>query len=164
MKVTTLIGFTSALAVQFALGTNQTNTPAPPKPIGRHVQPDISKWDLNHNGKLDADEMEAYRRDQVKQRHDEVQRHIEQMSANAKASAELQRLEAGARGSNTVVVPNGFWRKFDENGNGVLEPEEREKYKQALAKLRAAQQAAPPSTNRPTANSSAQRANAAPAR
>jgi len=162
MKTTTLIAFASALTIQLALAANQTNTPAPPKPIGRHVQPDISKWDLNHNGKLDPDEMEAYRRDQVKQRHDEMQRHVEQMNANAKASAELQRLEAAARGSNTVVVPNGFWRKFDENGNGVLEPEEREKYKQALVELRVAQ--APPSTNRPTANSSAQRTNAVPAR
>jgi hypothetical protein len=160
----TIIAFTSVLVAQLALGGNETNAPTPPRPICRHVQPDIAKWDLNHNGKLDADEMEAYRRDQMKQRHDEMQRHMEQMNANAKASAELQRLEAAARRSNTVVVPNGFWRKFDENGNGVLEPEEREKYKQALAKLRAAQQAAPSSTNRPTANSSAQRTNAVPAR
>ncbi len=62
MKTTTLIAFTSALALQLALGADQTNTPAPPKPINRHVELDMSQWDLNHNGKLDPGEKEAYRK------------------------------------------------------------------------------------------------------
>jgi hypothetical protein len=58
MKSTTLIAFTSALTIQLALAAAQTNTTAPPKPVGRHVQLDISKWDLNHDGKLDVKEGE----------------------------------------------------------------------------------------------------------
>ena len=130
------------VTIQLALGTDQTNAPAPPKPIGRHVQPDLSKWDLNRNGKLDPGEVEAWRRDQIKQRHDEMQRHVEELNAKAKAEAEMARLQEAARRSNAIVVPNGFWRQFDTNGNGVLDPEERAAYRKALADLKARQQAA----------------------
>jgi hypothetical protein len=142
MKTITLIVFTSALAVQFVAAADQTNPPALPKPIGRHVQANLSKWDLNHDGKLDRKEGEAYRRDQNKQRHDELERHIEALKANARAAGELQRLAEAARRSNSVVVPNALWREFDVNGNGVLEPDELDVYRQALAGLKARQQAA----------------------
>lgn len=141
MKTRTLLAFASALTIQLALAADQTNTPAPPKPIGRHVQADISKWDLNHDGKLDRKEGEAYRRDQIKQRHDELERRIEALNANARAAGELQRLAEAARRSNSVVVPNALWREFDVNGNGVLEPDELDVYRKALAGLKARQQA-----------------------
>ena len=122
MKTGTLTACALSLAFQCALGADQTNAPVSPKPIGRHVQPDLSKWDLNHNGKLDPDEVEAWRRDQIKQRHDEVQRHVEELNAKAKAEAEMARLHEADRRSNAIVVPNGFWRQFDTNGNEVLFP------------------------------------------
>ena len=142
MRIRTLAVYTLALATQFAVGAEQTNAPVPPRPIGRHVHPDFSKWDLNHNGKLDPDEIEAYRRDQIKQRHDEMQRHVEELNAKAKAEAEMALYQEVARRSNAIVVPNRFWRQFDTNGNGVLDPEERAAYRKALADLKARQQGA----------------------
>src|SRR5947207_2527349 len=103
------------------LATNRislaANSGAPPesRPAGRHIQQDISKWDLNHNGRLDPDEMQAYRRDKLKEQR-------EQLEARAKAAADARRAAEVAR-YNRFASP-ALLKKYDANTNGILEPEE----------------------------------------
>lgn len=89
---------------------------------------DISKWDLNNNGKLEPKEMEAFRRDQAHEQED-------QFRLRAKAAAEARRIELAARTNR--MVPPALLLKYDANTNGMMDPEEWQKYREDADKRKA---------------------------
>ena len=115
-----------------------TNTVVEPKVSGVHLHPDLSKYDLNKNGRLDLSEMQAFQQDFARQRAQSLQ---------AKA-AELRqmRLLQLARQGIPRIVPPAVLQQYDANKNGVLDPDEWARYRadQFQKRAKAAQPAAAP--------------------
>lgn len=103
----------------------ERNTIRLPKSSVPSARPNIIQWDLNKNGRLDSSEQEAFSRDKLRERR-------EQLEARAKAAADLRRAHRLSTRTNTVTVPSGFWRQFDNNRNGLLDPSESAAYHDAL--------------------------------
>jgi hypothetical protein len=102
--------------------------PGVPRAVGRQVHQDISKWDLNKNGSLDGKEMEAFRKDALRERH-------VQFAAIAKAAAEVRRQETIAHTNR--FIPPALRKQYDSNGDGLLDSAEYQKYRQDLQKRKA---------------------------
>jgi|ERR1043166_3687953 hypothetical protein len=108
-----------------------------PKPVGRHGEPDISKWDANQNGRIDNDEAAAFQRAKIRERQ-------EQQEARRQAAIEARKLDEAAR--LTRMVPPTQVKQYDRNGNGLIDPNEWAVYRQdvnrQVAEKRAARLAA----------------------
>ena len=108
-----------------------------PKAVGRHVEPDIPKWDADKNGRLDGDEMDAMQREKIRERQD-------QQEARRNAAVEARKLDEAAR--RTRMVPPSQLKEYDKNGNGLIDLDEwtiyRKDMKQLIAEKRAARLAA----------------------
>lgn len=107
----------------FAGGTNDFGFS---KVTGVHGQQDISRWDLNKNGKLDPDELDAYRRHALRERQ-------EMYDARRKAAVEAQRVQK-ARAEIPRHIPPALLKQYDANNNGIIDPEEWARYREDLAK------------------------------
>lgn len=131
MKRISITGIALVLAAQASVAQN--NTPTAPKPVGRHVKQDISKWDADKNGRLDGDEQAAFRRDRIRE-------HQAQLDARAKAAVEVRKFDEAAR--RTRMVPPAKVKQYDANGNGLIEPDEWAAYRQEVDRLTAEKRAA----------------------
>ncbi len=96
----------------------------------RRVQPDLGKWDLNHDGRLDAAELEAYRRDKARERD-------EKFESERRAVYEARKLEH-AWAVVPPVVPSSLLSLCDTNHDGLIDPGEWARYKAELRRKRAA--------------------------
>src|SRR6266487_3478716 len=96
-----------------------------PKAAGRHVEPDISKWDANQNGRLDGDEMAAFQRDKNRERQ-------EQQEARAKAAIEARKLDEAVH--RTRMVPPSQIKQYDTNANGLIDLDEWKIYRADVAR------------------------------
>lgn len=143
MKRTIIAGIALVLAAQTSIA--QSNTPATPKPVGRHVTQDLSRWDANKNGRLDGEEQEAFRRDRIRE-------HQAQLDARAKAAVEVRKFDEAA--SRTRMVPPAKVKQYDANGNGLIDPDEWTAYRKEVDRLTAEKRAARLSTATPGSESS----------
>ncbi|HEY9172940.1 MAG TPA: hypothetical protein VI136_11695 [Verrucomicrobiae bacterium] len=122
-----------ALALAALASTAQTNTSAAPKPVGRHVTQDLSKWDANKNGRLDGEEQAAFRRDRIRE-------HEAELDTRAKAAAEVRKFDEAAR--RTRMMPPAQLKQYDLNKNGLLDADEWKAYRKEVDRLTAEKRAA----------------------
>ncbi|HEY9171482.1 MAG TPA: hypothetical protein VI136_04270 [Verrucomicrobiae bacterium] len=109
------------------------NAPAAPKPVGRHVTQDISKWDANRNGRLDGEEQAAFRRDRIRE-------HQTELDTRAKAAVEVRKFDEAAR--RTRMMPPAKLKQYDTNGNGLMDADEWKAYRKDVDRLTAERRAA----------------------
>lgn len=93
-----------------------TNTVVEPKVSGVRIQPDLSKYNVNKNGKLDFAEMQAFQQDFMRQR-------AARLEAQRQALRQA-RLEQLARQGIPHHVPAFVLQQYDANHNGILDPDE----------------------------------------
>jgi Skp family chaperone for outer membrane proteins len=127
-----IVGTTSA-------NTN-TNAIASERPPGQRIQQDISKWDKNQDGLLSGDEMDAFRKDKLRERQ-------AQAEARAKAAAVTRSLEEAAR--HTRLVPPSVLPRYDLNTNGLMDMAEWQAYRQDIERRTAEKRQAHLATNAP---------------
>jgi len=118
-----------------------TNAPPTPQPVGQRVVQDLTKWDVNQNGKLDPDELEKLRRDRIRE-------HQARLQAQAQAAVEMRKHEEAARRARFMTPAQR--QQYDANTNGIIESVEWEACRadaaRRLAELKAAR-LAPGATN-----------------
>ncbi|MCW5555060.1 MAG: hypothetical protein KIS67_23210 [Verrucomicrobiae bacterium] len=115
----------------------------------------LTKWDANQNGRLDREEMEAFRKDRIRE-------YREQQKARTQAAIEARKLEETAR--RTRMVPPALLKQYDANTNGLIDPDEWTAYRKEVDRLtaekRAARLAALPAATNGVASASAVSTNA----
>jgi hypothetical protein len=121
------------LAGMCALLAAETNAPTPLKAAGRHVVPDLSKWDANQNGRLERDELAAFQRDQIRERQ-------AQQEARAQAAIAAGKLDEAARRTR-MLTPTQL-KQYDTNTNGLIDLEEWQVYRADVARRTAEKRAA----------------------
>lgn len=99
----------------------ETNTVVEPKVSGHHAQVDITKWDLNKDGRLDGNELKAYQQAMHQQR-------IQQIQAQRQADAALRQQQLARQGIPRLI-PKAVLLQYDLNKNGIMDPDEWAQYR-----------------------------------
>jgi len=107
--------------MSLALQGAETNTVVEPKVSGHHLQVDLSKWDPNKTGHLEASELKAFQRDMHQQA-------VQRFEAQRRATAAARR-EQLARQGIPRLVPPAVLAQYDGNRNGILDPDEWAQYR-----------------------------------
>lgn len=118
---------TRCLLVQilFAAWICAASTNEPPKAVGHRVKQDLTKWDANANGRLDRDEMEAFKKDSLRERQ-------VQQDARARTAIDARKLDEAAR--RTRMVPPSLVKQYDSNSNSLIDLNEWKLYRQDVAR------------------------------
>lgn len=104
------------------------------QPVSVQISQQLSRYDANRNGRLDAKEREVLLRDAAEQRK-------AQRIARGKAAAESAKVAAADHYANQKVSPK-LLEKYDANKNGKMDLQEWQKHRQDVLKARAAKLAA----------------------